>query len=149
MLRHRDRVNSIAFSPSGQLLATASRDRDARIWNVATGELVRVFPHNTAVRDAQFSPDGRWLVTAALRASLWDANEGTNIVRLKGHDGIVTAATFDPSGRIIVTGGVDGTVRSYRCELCGGADELAALAEARLAATGRELTAEERERYFG
>ena len=121
VLRHRDRVNSIAFSPSGRLLATASRDRDARIWDVGTGELVRVFPHSTAVRDAQFSPDGRWLVTATLRANLWDASEGTNIVRLKGHEGIVTAASFDPSGRIIVTGGEDGTVRSYRCELCGGA----------------------------
>ena len=149
VLRHRDRVNSIAFSPSGQLLATASRDRDARIWDVATGELVRVFPHNTAVRDAQFSPDGRWLVTAALRAGLWDANDGTNIRRLKGHDGIVTAAAFDPSGRVIVTGGEDGTVRSYRCELCGGADELMALAEARLAATGRALTPEERDAYLG
>jgi WD40 repeat protein len=149
VLRHRDRVNSIAFSPSGRLLATSSRDRDARIWNVRTGELVRVFPHNTAARDAQFSPDGRWLVTAALRASLWDANEGTNIARLKGHEGVVTAATFDPSGRIIVTGGEDGTVRSYRCELCGPADELTTLAEARLAATGRALTPEERELYLG
>ena len=149
VLRHRDRVNSIAFSPSGQLLATASRDRDARIWNVRTGELARAFPHNTAVRDAQFSPDGRWLVTAALRASLWDANEGTNVARLKGHEGIVTAASFDPSGRIIVTGGEDGTVRSFRCALCGGADELTALAEARLAATERVLTPEERERYAG
>ena len=149
VLRHRDRVNSIAFSPSGRLLATSSRDRDARIWDVATGELVRVFPHNTAVRDAQFSPDERWLVTAALRASLWDANEGTNMARLKGHEGIITAASFDQSGRIIVTGGEDGTVRSFRCGLCGGADELTALAEARLAATGRELTPEERERYAG
>ena len=149
VLRHRDRVNSIAFSPSGQLLATASRDRDARIWNVRTGELVRAFPHNTAVRDAQFSPDGRWLVTAALRASLWDANEGTNIALPKGHDGVVTAATFDPSGRIIVTGGESGTVRSYQCELCGRADELTALAEARLAATGRGLTPEQRELYLG
>jgi WD40 repeat protein len=149
VLRHRDRVNSIAFSPSGQLLATASRDRDARIWNVATGELVRVFPHNTAVRDAQFSPDGRWLVTAALRASLWDANDGTNVVRLKGHEGTLTAATFDPSGRTIVTGGIDGTVRTYRCELCGDVTGLMALAEARLAATGRELTPEERKLYLG
>jgi WD40 repeat protein len=149
VLRHRARVNSIAFSPSGRLLATASRDRDARIWDLSSGELVQTFPHNTAVLDAQFSPDGRWLVTAALRAGLWDATEGTNIMRLKGHEGIVTAATFDPSGRIIVTGGEDGTVRSYRCEVCGRLDELVALAERRLAATERELTSAERERYLG
>jgi WD40 repeat protein len=148
VLRHRDRVNSIAFSPSGDLLATASRDRDARIWSAATGELVRVFPHNTAVHDAQFSPDERWLVTAALRASLWDANDGTNIIRLKGHEGTTTAAAFDPSGRTIVTGGVDGTVRMYDCDVCGKLDELVELAQQRLAATRRELTAAERARYL-
>ncbi|HEU0246910.1 MAG TPA: hypothetical protein VFR38_07465 [Gaiellaceae bacterium] len=148
VLRHRDRVNSIAFSPSGDLLATASRDRDARIWSVATGELVRVFPHNTAVHDAQFSPDERWLVTAALRASLWDAHDGANIVRLKGHEGTATAAAFDPSGRTIVTGGVDGAVRTYDCHICGDLDELVEIAEKRLAATRRELTPAERERYL-
>ena len=49
---------------------------------------------------------------------------------------------------MIVTGGVDGTVRTYRCEICGGVDQLIELAESRLAGTRRELTAEERERYL-
>ncbi len=142
VLRHRDRVNSIAFSPSGQLLATASRDRDARIWNVPTGELVRAFPHNTAVRDAQFSPDGRWLVTAALRASLWDANEGTNIVRLKGHDGSRHGCDVRPEW----AHHRHGRRRRHRSLV-----SLRALwsrgrarrsRRARLAATGRELTPE-------
>jgi hypothetical protein len=61
----------------------------------------------------------------------------------------VTAATFDSSGKRIVTGGVDGTVRVYECVICGELDDLITLAEERLAATGRELTPEERERYFG
>ena len=112
---HRDRVTSVAFSPLGTLLATTSLDRVARIWSVATGELVRTFQHNTAVHDAQFSPNGHWLVTAALRASLWDVTEAENVLRLKGHEGTVTAVAFDPSGRTIVTGGADATVRTFRC----------------------------------
>jgi WD40 repeat protein len=59
----------------------------------------------------------------------------------------VTAAAFDPSGRTIVTGGVDGTVRTYHCDICGDLSELVALAERRLAATRRALTASERARY--
>ena len=35
---HRDRVRSAAFSRFGGLLATASRDHDVRIWDVATGD---------------------------------------------------------------------------------------------------------------
>jgi WD40 repeat protein len=146
---HRDRVTAVTFSPQGALLATTSRDQVARIWSLSTNELVRSLQHNTEVRDAEFSPDGRWLVTATLRAGLWDAQAGENVLRLQGHDGPITAVAFDSSGGKILTGGDDGTVRSFRCEICGGVDELVALAERQLEATGRELTAEERELYLG
>jgi WD40 repeat protein len=145
---HRDRVTSVAFSRFGGLLATASLDHDVRIWNVATGRGVRVFQHNTAVHDAEFGPDGRWLVSAANKAGLWDVGSGDIVLRLRGHEGTTTAATFDPSGKLIVTGGIDGTVRTYSCEICGAIDDLLALADKRIAATRRELTPEEREQYL-
>ena len=47
-----------------------------------------------------------------------------------------------------MTGGADGTVRTYGCEICGGVDDLLALAESRLAGTRRELTQDEREHYL-
>jgi WD40 repeat protein len=147
---HRDHVTSVAFSPSGALLTSASLDHDVRVWKVASAEQVRLYQHNTAVHDAQFSPNGRWIVSAANKAALWDLGTGRQpILRLQGHEGTTTAATFDPSGTVIVTGGVDGTVRSYVCEICGGVDDLLALAESRLAATRRELTREEREQFLG
>ena len=48
-----------------------------------------------------------------------------------------------------MTGGVDGTVRTYLCRICGGLEELSELARSRLAETGRVLTREEREQYLG
>jgi WD40 repeat protein len=78
-----------------------------------------------------------------------DARSGVLVTLLRGHRGPLTSAAFSPNGRTIVTGGVDATVRTYRCDLCGGLDVLMALADRRLAATGRELTDEERERYLG
>ena len=48
-----------------------------------------------------------------------------------------------------MTGGEDGTLRTYRCTICGGLDELSELARSRLAETGRVLTDEEREQYLG
>ena len=48
-----------------------------------------------------------------------------------------------------VTGGVDGTVRTYACEICGSLEELVVLAERRLVATRRKLTPEERARLLG
>jgi WD40 repeat protein len=145
---HRDRVTAVSFSSSGDRLASASLDHDVRVWDVASGEQVLLVQHNTAVHDAQFSPNGRWLVTAANRGGLWDAQTGTNVARLQGHEGTLTAAAFAPDGVTIVTGGVDGAIRTYRCEICGGLDELLALAQERLAATGRQLTDGERERFL-
>jgi WD40 repeat protein len=148
---HRDRVTSTAFSAAGTLVVTASRDHDARIWDASTGDTIRVLSgHFGVVNDARFSPDARWVVTGApASAGLWDARSGTLVTYLRGHKGPVLSAGFDPAGRTIVTGGVDGTVRTYRCEICDELDELVELARSRLAQTGRELSAAERERYLG
>ena len=146
---HRDRVYSVAFSRFGGLLATASRDHDVRIWNVATGKQVaRLQGANTAVQDAQFSPDDRWLITAASKAGLWDVRERELVLRLAGHEGTATSVTFDPTGVIIYTGGIDGTVRRYACRICGGIDDLLALADSRLAGTHRVISEEETDQYL-
>jgi WD40 repeat protein len=148
---HRDRVTAVSFSADGRLLVTASRDTDARIWNVARGESIRALQgHYGPVNDARFSPDGRWVVTGGPRtAGIWDARSGVLVVYLRGHRGRVVSAAFDPSGHIVVTGGEDGTVRTYRCAFCGGLEELSELARKRLAETGRALTEEERQEFLG
>jgi WD40 repeat protein len=147
---HERAVTSASFSPDGTQLVTASRDRDARIWDAATGESqFELLGHFGPVQDARFSPDGRWVVTAGPeRAGLWNARTGALVTLLRGHEGRVTSAGFERTGRTIVTGGVDGTVRTYECEICGSLDELVELAERRLAATRRELTPEERGSYL-
>jgi WD40 repeat protein len=145
---HRALVTSLAFSDDGTLLVSSSIDHDARVWSVHDGSLVHVLQHNTAVRDARFSPDGKWVVTAANRGGLWDVRDGSNLLRVMGHEGTLTSATFGPVGRTVFTGGVDGTVRRYDCDLCGDLEALVAAAEARLGATRRALTPAERERYL-
>ncbi len=82
-------MTSVSFSSDGNRVVTASRDHDARIWDVATGRFVRLLQgHFGEVNDARFSPDGRWVVTARLRtAGLWDARSGALVVFLRGHSG--------------------------------------------------------------
>jgi WD40 repeat protein len=145
---HRNRVYTASFSPVGGLLATASRDHDVRLWDVSTGRSVGRLQHGTEVHDAEFSPDGRWLIAAASKAGLWDVRGRDLVLRLQGHEGPTTAAVFDPTGKVIYTGGADGTVRRYRCQVCGDLSDLRVLADARIAATRRQLTDDERARYL-
>jgi WD40 repeat protein len=39
MVGHTSRVNSVAYSPKGDLIASGSDDKTVRIWSVPTGGL--------------------------------------------------------------------------------------------------------------
>jgi WD40 repeat protein len=132
-----EHVTSASLSPDGRLLVTTSKIGPPRVWVVASGALRKSLAgHAGRVNDADFSPDGRWIVTAGTTAGIWNGRTGRRLMFVRGSQPL-TSATFDPTGRTILTGGVDGTVRTYRCDLCGNLDELLALAGRRLAATKR------------
>ena len=146
---HERAVTSVAFSPDGRRLVSASRDRDAILWDVASGKALRVLrAHFGPVSDARFSPDGRWIVTAGPRSvGLWKASTGELVRLLEGAPGPYAAAAFTPDSRTIVALTEQGVVSRYRCRVCDGIPGLLELADERLAATGRQLTPQERELY--
>jgi WD40 repeat protein len=135
---HLDAVNSVAFSPDGEQLVTASRDHDARVWSLSPRVSVRVLrAHFGSVADARFSPDGRWIVTAGpTTVGLWEASTGQFVGYLRGPTSLLTAVTFLPDSRTIVTREQNGTVRRYVCRVCGTIPELLDLAKQRLEAMG-------------
>ena len=56
----------VRFSPSGNLLASCSRDKCVRLWvNNVEGRSTDFKAHTSAIRSVDFSPDGSKLVTAS------------------------------------------------------------------------------------
>lgn len=133
---HRKAVLSAAFRPDGGAVVTTSLDHDARTWDVRSGEPLRTLGgHLDRVSDGAYSPDGRWIVTAGpSNAGVWEARSGQVLFYLRGHTEPLTSVAFAPGGRRIFTASVDGTVRSYVCEVCASFDGLVALAKRRVAA---------------
>jgi WD40 repeat protein/DNA-binding SARP family transcriptional activator len=77
------------WSPDGTQILSYGHRQPLTIWDAATGERRHVLPQNEG-STAQFSPDGRWVVTS--RAEIWDAGSGKLIRTLEayqdeiGHD---------------------------------------------------------------
>ena len=104
------RVRGVTFSPGGTLLATASDDHTARIWNIADGtSRTTLKGHRAAVSSVAFSPDGTLLATASddHTALIWDVADGTSRTTLKGHRAAVNSVAFSPDGLLAATGGDD------------------------------------------
>jgi WD40 repeat protein len=63
MRGHRSRINGIAFSSDGKLMASGSDDQTARIWDMATQtEVGIVGGFGELVSNVEFSADGQNLV---------------------------------------------------------------------------------------
>jgi WD40 repeat protein len=85
---HTQRIWSFSLSPDYTLLATASRDTSAKIWQAANGLLVRTLlaqgehpNHYGYVWSVAFSPNGRLVATGGYDgvARIWDVATGTEV----------------------------------------------------------------------
>lgn len=113
---HSDPVVMLALNRDGTRLVSASRDRTAHIWNVASGESEHTLSgHSDYLNSASFSPDGDFIVTTSddKSAILWDAQDGTSVMTLRAHVMPIKGATFSPNGKYLATVSDDGTARVY------------------------------------
>jgi WD40 repeat protein/serine/threonine protein kinase len=113
-------VASACYSPDGKRIATGSWDNSAKVWDVATGQVVRKYEgvHTGSVNSVAFSNDGSRLLTASddKTAILWNVESGTVVHKLIGHTDRVSSASFSPDGTLIVTASNDKTARVWRAD---------------------------------
>lgn len=116
-----DRVNAIAFSPDGKMLAVGSgepsRGGDITLWDAAGGNLVRALRdrHSDVVMSLEFSPDGKLIASGGadkqLRVS--DVATGKQLKVFEGHTHHVMGVSWRADGRVLVSSGADNAAKVW------------------------------------
>ncbi|HRI14272.1 MAG TPA: protein kinase [Verrucomicrobiota bacterium] len=99
-------VYGATLNAEGNRLLSWGRDATARLWDVSTNRLsLPVLRHEHGVRMAEFSPDGRYVVTASddQFVRVWEVTTGELAMAPMRHGGRVFRASFSPDGQRIVS----------------------------------------------
>jgi WD40 repeat protein len=81
LLGHTRAVTALAFDPSGEHLASASKDRSVKIWSIGAWRRRVLVGHSGRITAATYSVDGTQIVTGGEDHTLrfWDARSGTEL----------------------------------------------------------------------
>src|SRR5262245_23307237 len=113
---HTGWVESVALSPDGTRVLSGSLDNTLKLWDGASGRLLRTFGgHSNGVKSVAFSPDGTRLLSSGWdnTLKLWDASTGQLLRTFEGHSSSVFAASFSPDGTGLLSGSSDKTLKLW------------------------------------
>jgi len=110
--KHKDEIESLAFSADGNYLASGGIDGKVYLWNIKRGAFASRFSsHPDYVAFLRFSPDSSYLISTGFDGSMICTNIHTKAKakKYKQHKSRVTAITF-LSDFVVVTGSKEGEV---------------------------------------
>eukprot|EP00735_Rhodelphis_limneticus_P013639 TRINITY_DN7590_c0_g1::TRINITY_DN7590_c0_g1_i1::g.1931::m.1931 TRINITY_DN7590_c0_g1::TRINITY_DN7590_c0_g1_i1::g.1931 ORF type:complete len:781 (-),score=109.97,sp/Q00808/HETE1_PODAS/36.36/1e-50,sp/Q00808/HETE1_PODAS/36.03/8e-50,sp/Q00808/HETE1_PODAS/34.17/4e-39,sp/Q00808/HETE1_PODAS/30.69/1e-29,sp/Q00808/HETE1_PODAS/32.00/3e-16,WD40/PF00400.27/2.3e-11,WD40/PF00400.27/6e-09,WD40/PF00400.27/0.0074,WD40/PF00400.27/1.6e-06,WD40/PF00400.27/5.9e-09,WD40/PF00400.27/1.5e-08,WD40/PF00400.27/2e-11,zf-B_bo len=131
--QHTDALLWATFSPDDKYIATASADNTVGVWSTTSRRdggasendytcIARLDEHTGSVKSAEFSTDGKFLVTASLdkTARVWGLQKSITCIAVLHHPDPVNSAAYSPDGKYIVTASADKiarvwSTRSFTC----------------------------------
>ncbi|KAL1958936.1 hypothetical protein VTO42DRAFT_3489 [Malbranchea cinnamomea] len=129
---HQGAVWTVDVSPNTVLLATGAADNTVRLWNVKTGECVKVWDFPTAIKRVEFSPDGSRLLAVTEKRMGYlgtivvfdirygdaegnhlDDQDDDHSLKITCEESKATVAGWSYLGKYIIAGHEDGSVSQF------------------------------------
>ena len=118
---HTDKIECLAFSTDNRTLASGSKDKTIRLWDIETGSSrVVTDPSWTdnyrmyagVASKLAFSPDGKTLAIGMKRGDvhLWEIATGAKKKTLRGHSQQITHIFFSADSQTLISTSDDGTI---------------------------------------
>ncbi len=110
-------MRAVAISPNKQIIATAGKEQNIKLWNIK-GELIKIISaHSGAVLDVEFSPDGQKIASSSAddTIKIWDA-DGKLLTTLRGHSDRVWDVAFSPNSKQLASVSEDKLVKLWDLE---------------------------------
>uniref|UniRef100_A0A6P4F9Y9 Chromatin assembly factor 1 subunit B n=1 Tax=Drosophila rhopaloa TaxID=1041015 RepID=A0A6P4F9Y9_DRORH len=134
--RHQRAVNTVRWSPNGELLASGDDESVVFIWKQkADHEVINIVDadgcseqdkevwmtlkvlrgHREDIYDLSWAPNSLFLVTGSVdnTAMLWDVHKGKSLAILDDHKGYVQGVAWDPCNQYIATMSTDRQMRIF------------------------------------
>ena len=119
---HKDSVKSVAMSADGQMLASGSSDKTIKLWNLKTGDLLRILTghrtltgHEDYVWSVAISVDGQMLASGSSDKTikLWNLKTGDLLRTLTEHGNSVQSVAMSADGQTLASGSSDRTIKLW------------------------------------
>jgi WD40 repeat protein len=108
--RHQGPVTSVAFSPDGLSILSASEDNTIILRDLGTRDILQTWRHESAVNSVAFSPNGKYVLTASRDGTaVLREIQNNKIIYIWRHKDSVCSLAFSPDSRYVITGSADKT----------------------------------------
>jgi eukaryotic-like serine/threonine-protein kinase len=110
-LRHASEAHTAIFSPDGDYVLTTSTDKTARLWETKSHNLIRTFPHGSAVWAGVFTRDGK-IITGNSKGEIqvWERDKEKPIDAWRHSTHGIHDLALSPDGKQVLGAGDDGIV---------------------------------------